>query len=123
MESNTKNKWQIRGAVLLIFLLGFLAGALALTIYHSKRPPAFSEVRRERFERMVNQLQLTPEQRTQVNQIMNEMRQKFVDYRRQSAPRVQEIRQQTDEQLQKVLTPDQWQQWQQMTRESRQRRP
>ena len=48
MENKEQRKWQIRGAVLLIFLLGFLAGALTLNIYYHNRPPSFAGPRRER---------------------------------------------------------------------------
>lgn len=122
MENKDQRKWQIRGAVLVIFLLGFLAGALTLNIYHSKRPPSLSETRRERFEQMMDHLNLTSDQRTQVNQIMSETRQKFIEYRKQSEPRFKEIRNTTNERIQAILTPEQWKQWQQMTDEMRQRR-
>ena len=122
MENKPLQKWQIRVAVLAIFLLGFLAGALTLNIYHNKRAPSLTENRRERFEQMMDQLQLTTEQRTQVNQVLSETRQKFIDYRKQSEPQFKEIRKQTDERLQTILTPAQWQQWQQMTSEMRPRR-
>lgn len=122
MENKDQRKWQIRGAVLVIFWLGFLAGALTLNIYRSSRPPSFNEARRERFEQMMNRLKLTSEQRTQVNQILNETRQKFIDFRKQSQPGFKEIRQQNDARLQEILTPDQWKQWQQMANDMRQRR-
>jgi Spy/CpxP family protein refolding chaperone len=37
--------------------------------------------------------------------------------RKESEPKVKEIRQQADDRLQKVLTPEQWQQFQQMVEE------
>lgn len=122
MENKVQRKWQIRAAVLAIFFLGFLAGALTLKIYHNRRPPSLTAARQERIEQMMDQLSLTTEQRTQVNQLLNETRQKFIDQRKQAEPRFNEIRKLTDERLQAILTPAQWRQWQQMTNEMRQRR-
>lgn len=122
MENKTQRKWQIRATVLAIFFLGFLAGALTLRIYDNKQSVSSLQARRERVEKIMDRLNLAPEQRTQVNQILNETRQQFIDYRKQSEPRFSEIRKQTNERLQAVLTPEQWQQWQDMTHEGRPRR-
>lgn len=123
MEDNRKRKWQIRAAVLAIFLLGFLAGALTLNIYDQQRssfPRGFGG--RERYEQMVTRLNLTTEQRTQVDQIIKDARARMIEIRRQSEPGIREVRQQTDERLKAVLTPEQWSQWQRMTSEMRERR-
>lgn len=123
MEDNNKRKWQIRAAVLAIFLLGFLAGALTLNIYHKQRssfPRGFGG--RDRYEQMINRLNLNAEQRSQVDQIMKDARMRMIEIRRQSEPGISEVRQQTDERLKAVLTPEQWSQWQQMTSEMRERR-
>ena len=120
MEENSKRKWQIRAAVALIFLLGFLAGALVLNIYHRRQSaPHFGA---GRYERIIESLDLTPAQKTQVEQIMNEARSRMIEIRAQSAPRVREVRQQTDERLKAILTPEQWSQWRRMTGEIRGRR-
>ncbi|MGE0131781.1 MAG: periplasmic heavy metal sensor [Blastocatellales bacterium] len=123
MENNNKRKWQIRAAVLLIFLLGFLAGALSLNVYHRQRSsfPRGSGGR-ERYEQMINRLNLTTEQRTQVDQIMKDARARMIEIRKQSEPRIGEARQQTDERMKAVLTPEQWSQWQRMMSEMRERR-
>ncbi len=121
MENNGRRKWQIRAAVLGIFLLGFLAGALSLHTYHKRRSPVTVENRRDRFEQMLDRLGLTADQRARVEQIMKEARSQMIEVRKQSEPRVNEIRKQTDEQLQAVLTPEQWQQWQREMRGRRRR--
>ena len=120
MEENSKRKWQIRAAVALIFLLGFLAGALVLNIYHrrqSARPFGAG-----RYERIIESLDLTPEQKAQVEQVMNDARARMIEIRKQSSPRFREVRQQTDERLKTILTPEQWSQWQRMTSEMSGRR-
>ncbi len=120
MEDSNKRKWQIRGAVLAIFLLGFLAGALTLNIYHNQRRG--SGGRNNQYEEAINRLNLTAEQNAQVDQIMKEARARIIEIRRQSGPRIREVRQQTDERLKATLTPEQWQKWQQITAELRGRR-
>lgn len=109
MDRARKNSWLVRAAALFIFLLGFAAGALA--------PPAYRSWVRERgrdgdhFEQMSERLGLTPEQKAQVQQIFGETRTQLEALRRESEPRFAEIRRQADERLQKVLTPEQWQQF------------
>jgi Spy/CpxP family protein refolding chaperone len=62
---------------------------------------------------MLDSLQLSADQKTQVHQILGDTRQQLQALRKESEPRVSEIRRQTDERLQKVLTADQWKQFQQ----------
>lgn len=112
MDITNKRKWQVRLAAILIFLLGFAAGALALNAY--KRWDRTARVsRQEGFESMLNALQLNNDQKTQVHQILGDTREQLRALRKESEPRVAEIRGQADERLQKVLTPDQWKQFQQ----------
>ncbi len=68
---------------------------------------------------MIDRLQLNNDQKTQVQQIFNDTRAQLQALRKDADPRVAVIRQQTDEKLQKVLTPDQWKQFQQMRDERR----
>jgi Spy/CpxP family protein refolding chaperone len=112
MDTTNKSKWQVRLAALLIFVLGFVAGALSLNAY-KRIGRATGESRQVRFERMLESLQLSPEQKTQVEQILGDTRQQLQALRKESEPRVGEIRRQADERLQKVLTPEQWKQFQQ----------
>jgi Spy/CpxP family protein refolding chaperone len=112
MDITNKKKWQVRLAAILIFLLGFAAGALALNAY--KRWSRTGVVSRgDRFERMLDSLQLNADQRTQVHQILGDTRTQLQAIRKESEPRFSEIRRQADERLQKVLTPEQWKQFEQ----------
>ena len=114
MDITNKSKWQVRVAALVIFLLGFAAGALALNGYKRwSRSGAEASSRQNRFEQMLDSLQLTADQKTQVHQIVGDTREQLQALKKESEPRVTEIRRQTDERLQKVLTPDQWKQFQQ----------
>jgi Spy/CpxP family protein refolding chaperone len=120
MDITNKSKWQVRLAAILIFLLGFAAGALALNAY--KRWSRTGEVsRQDRFERLLNDLQLNDEQKKQAHQILADAREQLQGLRKESEPRVVEIRRQADERLQKVLTPDQWKQFQQEREKMRSR--
>lgn len=113
MDTNRKSKWQVRLAVLMVFILGCAAGALGLNGYQKWSRARAQSTRHERFEQMLNRLQLSNEQRTQVHQILSESREQLQTVRKESEPRFETIRQQADERLQKVLSPDQWRQFQQ----------
>jgi Spy/CpxP family protein refolding chaperone len=112
MDSTTKSKWQVRAAAVVIFVLGFAAGSLALNVYKRWARPN-EQGRQNRFERMLDNLQLDADQRTQVHQIIGDTRAQLEAVRKESEPRVAEIRRQADERLQQVLTPEQWKQFQQ----------
>ncbi len=113
MDTNRKSKWQVRLAVLLVFVLGCVAGVLGLNAYQKYSRSRAQTTRHERFEKMLNKLQLSEEQKTQVHQILTETRQQLQALRKESEPRFDTIRQQADERLQKVLSAEQWQQFQQ----------
>ncbi len=111
----SKSKWQIRLVTLGIFLLGFIAGAAALNGYHLWFGAARSSQssRHQRYDEAFNQLGLDETQKVQVQQVLSETREKIQKLRRESEPGMQEIRAQTDEKLQCILTPEQWRQFQQ----------
>ena len=113
MDRISKSKWQVRGAVVIIFLLGFTAGALALNAY-KRWDRTRAGASRPEFDRMLDSLKLNADQKTQVHQILGDSRDQLQALRKESEPRVNQIRQQADERLQKVLTPEQWKQFQQI---------
>ena len=113
MDETNKSKWRLRVAALIIFVLGFTAGALALNVYRRWQPGRAEVGRRERFEQMLDRLQLTAEQKSQVHQILGDTRAQLQAVRKETEPRYDEIRRQADEKLQKVLSPEQWKQFQQ----------
>jgi Spy/CpxP family protein refolding chaperone len=117
-----KNKWQIRLAVLLIFAVGFVAGALTMNVYRARHLAAAPENHRGRFERMMEQLNLTAEQRDQVKAIFDDARTQLGEMRKESRPRFRAVREQTQERLRNVLTPEQWEQFQKLTGDYRERR-
>ena len=128
MDRSAKNKWQVRLAVLAVFLLGAAAGALALTAYHSwagrgRAVGAAREERRaQRFEQMLDRLELSDDQKAQVRQILAGTHERLRTVRKESEPRMEEVRRETDERLRAVLTPEQWERFQQMKRQMHDRR-
>jgi Spy/CpxP family protein refolding chaperone len=113
MDFINKSKSQVRVAAIVIFLLGFAAGALALNAYKRWNRSGGDASRQAQFESMLDSLQLSADQKTQVHQILGDARQQLQALRKEGEPRVEEIRRQADEKLQKVLTPQQWTQFQQ----------
>ena len=122
METSVNNKWQIRLAVLLIFVIGFVAGALTMNVYRARHGSASPESHRSRFERVMEQLNLTAEQRDQVKATFEDARARFIEMRKEAQPKYQEVREQTDARLRAVLTPEQWEQFQKLTSDHRERR-
>ena len=114
-----KNRWQVRVAAAVIFLLGFTAGILALNVY---RGLARNVAPRDRFEQLSERLQLNADQKTKVQQIFGDTREQLRALRKESEPKVSDIRHQADERLQQVFTPEQWKQFQTIRDEMRQRR-
>lgn len=122
MDKAGKSKWLLRVAATIIFLLGFTAGALAFNAYRAWSRSRVEQTRRGGFDEMLDSLKLSADQKTQVHQILDETREQLQALRKESEPRVSEIRQHTDERLQKVLTAEQWKQFQQKRDEMRSRR-
>jgi Spy/CpxP family protein refolding chaperone len=123
MNSNSISKWQVRLAVLAIFIIGFIAGALAMNIYRGRQWSSSPAGMHSRFDEMLDKLNLTPDQKTQVRSIFDDARAQLTELRKESEPKFHEVRRQTDERLQSVLTPEQWAQFRQMMEESRKRHP
>lgn len=114
MNIESKSKWQIRFATLGIFILGLIAGAFAFNAYNlwfgaAKLVPT----KQEKYEEAFRKLGLNDTQKAEVQRVVNETRESIQKIRQETDPRILEIRTQNDERLQKVLTPAQWQQFQQ----------
>ena len=122
MQVTDREKWRVRASVLGIFLLGFVAGALALNLYRSNRGLSAGSGNPRRgggFERLLDDLNLTPDQKAKVDQIFSDTRKQFMEMRKGNEPKYIEIRKQTEEKLKAVLTPDQWNRFQQTMKQRR----
>ena len=115
MNNVAKNRWQVRIAAMIIFVLGFTAGILALNVYRRW------DRGNNRMDELAERLQLTADQKTKVQEIFSDTREQVRAARSEMEPKMAEIRRQADSRLQAVLTPEQWQQFQRM-RDDRQRR-
>ncbi|HEY0761225.1 MAG TPA: hypothetical protein VGD61_02550 [Pyrinomonadaceae bacterium] len=118
MDNVTKNRWQVRVAAVIIFVLGFTAGILALNVY---RGVLRGGGQGNRFDELSDRLKLSADQKTKVQEIFSDTREQLQSVRRETEPRMDEIRRQADGRLQTVLTPEQWQQFQKL-RDERGRR-
>jgi Spy/CpxP family protein refolding chaperone len=110
MDRVRKGSWLVRAAALAIFILGFAAGALAPAAYRAWTRDGGGG-RRDRIEKMSEDLKLSPEQKERVKQIFGETRTRLEALRRESEPRFEEIRRDADERLKQVLTPEQWEEF------------
>jgi hypothetical protein len=119
MNITTKNRWQVRLIAAIIFALGFTTGILAVNLYRSL---ARNVTPRDRFEQLSDRLQLNADQKTKVQQIFSDTRDQLRALRKESEPKVADIRRQADEKLQQVLSPEQWKQFQAIQEEMKQRR-
>ncbi|HWF88678.1 MAG TPA: periplasmic heavy metal sensor [Pyrinomonadaceae bacterium] len=120
MTNVTKNRWQVRVAALIIFVLGFTAGILALNVYRGWVPRGPGG--RDRMDELSERLQLTADQKTKVQEIFNDTREQLRAVRQETEPRMEEIRRQADGRLQTVLTPEQWDRFQRLRDERRRHR-
>jgi Spy/CpxP family protein refolding chaperone len=118
MNNVTKNRWQVRVAAAIIFVLGFVAGILALNVY---RGWARNVSPANRFDNLAERLNLNADQKTKVQEIFGDTREQLGALRKECEPRMDEIRRQADGRLQTVLTPEQWQKFQKI-RDERPRR-
>ena len=118
MNNVTKNRWQVRVAAVIIFVLGFTAGILALNVYRGVLRGGGPG---NRLDNLAERLNLTADQKTKVQEIFSDTREQLRAVRQETEPRMADIRRQADGRLQTVLTPEQWQQFQKM-RDERGRR-
>src|SRR6185295_6495837 len=119
MNITTKNRWQVRLLAAIIFALGFTTGILAVNLYRSL---ARNVTPRDRFEQLSDRLQLNADQKVKVQQIFSDTREQLRGLRKESEPKVADIRRQADEKMQQVLTPEQWKQFQSIRDDMRQKR-
>jgi Spy/CpxP family protein refolding chaperone len=121
MDKVKRNTWLVRAAAVAIFVLGFAAGGLAPRAYRAWVRDDAQAGRKDSFEEMSERLKLSPEQKSQLQQIFGDTRSQLQALRKESEPRFAEIRRQADERMQKVLTPEQWEQFQKSRDEGRRR--
>lgn len=115
--NSSKFNWQVRVAALSVFLLGFVAGALALNAYHVWFGAASRLTKQQRYEQIFDQLSLNEQQKAEVQKIVGETREEVQNLRKESEPKMKDIRARASEKFQKVFTPDQWEKFQKLRNE------
>jgi len=104
---------RVKGALLLLlaFLLGAAAGALAFGLFLAetgwRNPRDPDQFRQFVLKRLTKELDLRPEQRQQVEAILRETGQEFGRLKADMDPRIREIRGRSREKIRAILTPEQ----------------
>ena len=104
------NKWKVAAGILLIFVLGALTGAIGTGVFVKSRihrfmdpkgpPPPIRILHRE-FSRM----DLSDNQRLEVNAMLNDMHREVAKHMRQSVPQVKQLFDQRIEKIREKLDP------------------
>ncbi len=102
---------KVQLAVLVIFILGFAAGALSVMTYYRRVESArqgSGRFNRERYvEAMTEAVGLKPEQPQGLNAILDDAREEFFALRRRLRPQVSELRQRARSRIRQLLNPEQ----------------
>lgn len=104
---------KVQLAFVIIFLLGFAAGALSLRAFHLQADPARQAIWTGKFnrERYVKELteavRLEPEQMGALNAVLDETREDFLALRRRLQPQFEEVRQRARQRIRGVLNAEQ----------------
>lgn len=106
MNRVTGNKLKIWSVVVLVFVLGCVTGASLVGAYRSRFAGGGHE-RRDVFERMRRDLNLSDEQAAQVRIVLDETREEYRRLRAEARPRYDRIRNDGRARIRAVLTPEQ----------------
>jgi len=112
MTSNPASKKAI-ALLLLVFGLGVAFGALGLRlmsgrVYGARTAPRAQSAGDHRVvNRLTHDLDLTPDQQTQVSDILTGMQVRYNAIRQEMNPQFDEVRSQGREQMRQILTPEQ----------------
>ena len=117
-STGSRARWVGTALLLTTFVAGALAGAASERVMRADDPPAPRQRGPELRggsrrllldEKFAKELQLTAEQRTQLEAIMDRRDQQAKKVWREAEPRLQAVGEQTRAEIQKVLTPEQTQ--------------
>ena len=128
MDSNTNSQTKARVIVVSVFVIGFVAGALALNLYQRLTSSSNKDMPRNGTEflirRMNDKVGLTSEQQEQIKKILDETNDKYREIRKDIEPsikpfepRFNAVRQESRDRIRTLLTPDQLPKYEQMVTE------
>ena len=97
--------------VFVLFILGIALGSvgtyLVTTRVQAARPASAADRGPTHMAMFTRDLNLTPEQQTQVQAIMNDTRAHYAELHQKLDPEYEQVRQQSREHIRQVLTPEQ----------------
>lgn len=118
-------RWQALAALAGLFVVGVVSGSLGAHLYYARAldrppgpPPLFDRPMGPRLER---HLELTPEQRKQLREILDESRREAEAMRRELAPRMREVMTRSERRIREILTPQQQERFDELRRRQRRR--
>jgi hypothetical protein len=119
----------IAAYVVLVFLCGAVLGAFSFRLYTvstvnaktTKRPPNPEQVRKDILATMQSRLNLTDEQVTKVNLIMDDTRARIREVHDRHQPEIQQIRQEQTDKIRALLKPEQRSTYEEMLKQREQR--
>lgn len=118
-------RWQALVALAGLFVVGVVAGALGAHLYYARaldRPPAPPPFFAGRIgPRLERHLDLTPEQRVELRQVLEETRREAEAMRREMGPRMREVMEHNEQRIRALLTPEQRDRFDELRRRQRRR--
>ncbi|HWR58550.1 MAG TPA: periplasmic heavy metal sensor [Thermodesulfovibrionales bacterium] len=120
-------KWHAIVGVILVFLLGAVAGGLVThTVGHKKMENGFRDEPKKMKEfivgRLSRELHLDPEQREQLRSIVRETHIEIRNVRRQFRPQIEEVLARSQDRVRSILRPDQRERYEKIISEQKKRR-
>jgi hypothetical protein len=112
-NEDTMNKLKLIVGVILVILVGALAGSLVTGIYYKHRLERFASdrashhLRKVVMKRLTNKLDLTKEQRTEITKVVKESQRRIFSILRDYLPEIREINDQSFALMKEKLNPEQ----------------
>jgi len=104
-------RWKLISGLLLVFVLGILAGSVGTGFYLKHRlVPLIKEPRARKafiMKRLSNKLNLTPDQQSKIEPIVNQMIEKRREYYRKTRPEIKTIMDKGFDQIKEQLNENQ----------------
>jgi Spy/CpxP family protein refolding chaperone len=109
MDVNQVNRKAVL-LVFLVFVLGITLGSIGTRLYITHQRVEHSKAERNPVgttEMFTKHLDLSPEQQKQIETILNETRARYAEIHKEADPAYEEARQESREEIRKILTPEQ----------------
>jgi hypothetical protein len=122
MGNKPINQRRARLVVVVVFMLGALAGGLSLNLYErltaSGKAPDTVRPRDHAFDKLKKTLELSKDQQDSIRQIVDETFDKYGDIKKDVEPRIVPVRQAARDRIRAILSPDQLVKYEDMVREA-----